>query len=170
MTGDAALETVYRSADMNAEQDAGAIKNLLMSHGIDALLCDDNSPGVLEGTYEVRVPPAQLHEAESIISTVNQEDPGRADPTHELDMVTFRITEGTTAEMEALAIQGILDASGIAAIVMGNSTLPNLAFYVKVAKADAERATQVIAEAEEAGPAAACEAALESERNAEPQV
>lgn len=163
MTGDTGLRTVYRSADMNAEQDASAVKNVLVSAGLDAQLFDDTAPGVLSGTYEVRVPAEQVAQAEALIATLDPDDPGRADPSHDLDMVTVRSTMGTTGEVEALAIKGILDSNGINAVIVGASTLPNLSFEVKVARADLERAQAAIAEAEAAGPAAAVEAERESE-------
>ena len=66
--------------------------------------------------------------------------------------------------MEALGIQSILDANGISALIQGSSTLPNLSFTVQVAREDFERAQTALSEARAAGPAAAAEAALESER------
>jgi hypothetical protein len=65
--------------------------------------------------------------------------------------------------MEALAIQSILDANGISAVLVGASTLPVFSFSVKVARDDFERAQAALAEARAAGPAAAAEAAQESE-------
>jgi hypothetical protein len=44
--------------------------------------------------------------------------------------------------------------------------MPNLSFFVQVAKADLEAARAAIAEAEAAGPAAAVEAERESEEGA----
>lgn len=168
MTDQADLITVYRSADMNAEQDATGVRNLLLRNGIDAQLLDDKAPGVVPGTWEVRVSFDVAPEAERLIADVNQDDPGRADPSSDLDMVTIRRTMGTTGEMEAIGIKSILDANGISAVVVGASTLPNLSFFVTVPKTDVERAEQVILEAQAAGPAAAVEAERESESN--PQV
>jgi hypothetical protein len=163
MNGEGQLTSVYRSADANAEQDATAIRNLLMRAGLDARLCDDSVPGVLTGTYEVRVPPGQAAEAESLIATVDQEDPGRADPSSDFDMVTIAELQGATGEMEAMGIKSILDANGIGVVIAGTSTLPNLSFPVMVARADVERAEAVLAEARAAGPAAAIEAQREAE-------
>lgn len=157
------LVTVYRSADMNAEQDASAVRNVLVRNGIDAVVFDDRQPGVVDGSCEVRVPSEQLPQAEAIVATVDQDDPGRVDPSHELDLVTITEVQGTTAELEALAIQSILDANGISAMVVGSSTLPNLSFQVRVSKTDVESARVAITEAREAGPAAAAEGASESE-------
>jgi hypothetical protein len=163
MTGDSSFITVYRSADMNAEQDATAIRNLLTRNGLDAQLADDQAAGVVEGSWEVRVPAEQGAQAETLISQVDQDDPGRADPSHELDMVTIRRTDGATGELEALGIKGILDSNGISSVIVGNATLPNLSFFVNVSKSDLEAAQAAIADAEAAGPAAAVEAERESE-------
>jgi len=159
------LVIVYRSADMNAEQDAAAIRNLLVKNGLDAQLFDDSAPGVIEGTWEVRVPRAEQSQAEALVLQVDQDDPGKVDPSHELDMVTIAELQGTTAEMEAIAIQSILDANGISAVLVGSSTLPTFSFAVQVPKDDVDRARAAIAEAQAAGPAAAAEAAEESERS-----
>lgn len=163
MTGAPDLITVYRSTDMNAEQDATAVRNLFLRNGLDAQLVDSSTVGVESGAFEVRVPPAQAAQAESLLNASDQEEDAGANPSRELDMVTVRRTEGTSGEMEALAIKGILDASGVDSIIIGNSTLPNLSFFVRVASADLERAQTLIAEAEAAGPAGAVEAESESE-------
>src|SRR5687768_14090387 len=109
------LVTVYRSADMNAEQDATAVRNVLIRNEIDAQLADDNTPGVVEGTWEVRVPQSQMPQAEALIDQLDQDDPGGVDPSHNLDMVTIAELQGATGEMEAMGIQSILDANGISA-------------------------------------------------------
>ncbi len=159
MAGEASLTTVYRSADANAETDATAIKNLLIKAGLNPVLLDDTVPGVLSGTWEVRVPPEEFSFAEEVVSQVDQDEPGAPDPSSEFDMVPLADTEGgALSEIEAISIKSILDASGITAVVMGTSQLPNLGFQVQVAEADLARARQVIAEAQAAGPAAAAEA------------
>jgi len=98
-----------------------------------------------------------------LVAQVDQDDPGRVDPSHELDMVTIAEVQGLTGEMEAMGIQSILDANGISAVLVGSSTLPNLSFAVQVPQADLERAQAALAEAQAAGPAAAAEGARESE-------
>lgn len=163
MTGD--LVTVYRSADMNAESDARGVCNLLIANGLDARIADSSAAGVVVGTYEVRVPAEQAGTAETLIAGIDQDDPGRADPSHDLDMVTLRTMEGATGELEAISVRSILEANGIPCVVIGNSTLPNLAFMVQVSKLDLDRAQATLAEAEAAGPAAAVEAERESEVN-----
>src|SRR5439155_7399074 len=69
MARDSELITVFRSADHSAEEDAAEIRDRLMEAGIDAVVLDDDTPGVVEGTWEVRVPAADQARAEKIAST-----------------------------------------------------------------------------------------------------
>jgi len=62
------------------------------------------------------------------------------------------------AEMEANNIHAILEASGIPSMVVGASVIPSLEFQVQVPRENLQEAKTVIAEAQEAGPAAAAEA------------
>lgn len=161
MTADSV--TVYRSTERNAEQDATAVKNLLIQSGLNPELCDDNTPGIEDGTFEVRVPVQEWQQAEALVGTLDHDISGDPDPSPELDMVTIAELQGVTGEMEALAIQSILDANGINAVLAGSSTLPNFSFQVLIAKDDVAQAEAVLAEARAAGPAAAAEAERESE-------
>ena len=158
MAGEASLTTVYRSADANAETDTTAVKNLLIKAGLNPVLVDDTVPGVVSGTWEVRVPSEEVSYAEEMIAQIDQEEPGAPDPSADFDLVAVATTEGALSEMEAISIQSILDSNGITAVVVGASTLPNLGFEVRVAEAELERARQMIAEAQAAGPAGAVEA------------
>ena len=151
--------SVYRSADMNAETDATAVRNLLAKAGLHPELLNDDALGVVEGTWEVRVPVDEAPAAEELVAQLPQDDPAMIDPTHDLDLVTVLKTGGSTAEVEALAVKSVLDANSISAVLVGSSSLPNLGFEVQVAKDDVERATAAIADARAAGPAAAAEAA-----------
>jgi hypothetical protein len=156
--------TVYRSADLNAEEEAQAIRNVLVRNGIDAHLVDDNTPGVQSGSFAVQVPEEQAAQAEALVAeAATIDESAGTDASRDLDMVVLRRTMGATGEMEALAIKGLLDANGISNYVVGNSTLPNLSFFVNVPKTELERAEAVIIEAQAAGPAAALEAERESE-------
>ncbi|MBV6433700.1 MAG: hypothetical protein IANPNBLG_03918 [Bryobacteraceae bacterium] len=85
------------------------------------------------------------------------------DPSHELDLEAVYSSIGAEAEMEAMAIQSVLEANGIPAILEGSSTLPNLPFSVKVPLDLVETALQRIKEAQAAGPSAAEEAELAGE-------
>src|SRR4051812_16039284 len=88
------------------------------------------------------------------------------DPTEHLDLETITSHDGATAEMEAMSVKGVLEASGIEAVIVGDSVLPNLGFEVPVAKDRAAEARALVAEAEAAGPAAAEEAERAGETDA----
>jgi hypothetical protein len=66
-------------------------------------------------------------------------EPFEVDPSHALDLVTLFSSSNHDAETEAYAIHGVLEANGIVSLVVG-------------------AAQRVLAEAKEAGPAAAVEA------------
>jgi len=163
---DAELITVFRSADESAEEDAKAIRDLLANEGIHAVLLDDDAPGVPEMAWEVRVAPEASARAEELIGEAKLVDDERieADPSPELDTETvFSAPGGPTAELETIGVKSVLDAAGIGSFIVGDSVLPNLAFEVRVSREDAPKARQVIAEAQEAGPAAAEEEARKTE-------
>jgi hypothetical protein len=84
--------------------------------------------------------------------------PVKHDDSHALDMVPLFRSSNHDAEMEATAIRGVMEASGIPAVVMGASTLPVLEFEVQVPRDQLEEAQRILADARAAGPAAAAEA------------
>jgi hypothetical protein len=96
------------------------------------------------------------------------EDAPEPDPSHDLDMVTVFSDSGAMAELEAVGIQGVLEANDIPFTVSGNSTLPVTEFSVSVPESRLEDARQALADAEAAGPAAAEQGELESETNPVP--
>ena len=81
----------------------------------------------------------------------------------ELELVTVFRSAGTTAEMEALGVQALLESNGISVVLMGDSRLPNLPDEIRVAQADAARAIAIISEAQSVGPKGAEEAELREE-------
>jgi phosphomannomutase len=163
MTADAGFVTVFQAAHHNAEQDATAVKNLLIQRGFNGEVIDSGSSDLPAGTFAVRVPAPESDEAQRLIAEARPEESWRVDTSHELDMVAVAVTHGSSGEMQALAIQAVLDANGINSVLVGASTLPNLSFQVRVAAADLSKAQAAIAEAEAAGGAAADEAARNSE-------
>ncbi len=147
--------------DADAKEDAECIVELLRDAGIQAVLHDDSAPGVPEGVFEVRVPAADAARAEELIAeNPPPEEAEEMDPSSGLDLETI---VSATSEMEAMGIKNFLDSNGIAAVLVGDSVLPNFAFQVRVARDQVERARVLIADAEAKGPAAAAEAELESE-------
>lgn len=77
------------------------------------------------------------------------------DPSHELDLVTVFEPAGAEAEMEAENVKGLLEAAGIEAVLVGDTRLPNFPFAVRVSRADAENARNLIEQATQIGSAAA---------------
>lgn len=164
------LVTVYRSADQNAADDAQAVSRLLTEAGLHPVISGDETPGVVQGSYEVRVPAAEAATAEqSIASHPDPEDElMEVDPSMEMDLETVAHTDGAIGEMVAIELQSVLRASGIDALIVGASTLPNLGFEVRVPHAHADVARQVIADARASGPAAAEEASQAAEGTVPP--
>ncbi len=62
------------------------------------------------------------------------------------------------AEMEALAVKGVLDSSDIPAMIVGPTVLPNLEFQVQVPAELLEKAREIIRDARQGGRKAAEEA------------
>jgi hypothetical protein len=89
----------------------------------------------------------------SIPNEIPNEDPG-----HDLDLVTLFSSMNYDAEMEAMALHGLLEANGIESTVVGPSTIPSAEFQVQVPRAQLPEAERVMAEARETGPASAEEA------------
>ena len=164
MAEEADLVTVYRSMDASAKDDCETVAAMLSAEGIPAVLWDDSFPGVPQGAIEVRVPSAQTGQAEELIS-----DNPLADEVEEVDdsaglnLETIFQSRSNNAEFQATAIKNLLESNEIAAVLIGDSRLPNLPFEVRVAHNHAVRARLLIAEAETAGPVEAERAELESE-------
>ncbi|MFB3776948.1 MAG: hypothetical protein ACE141_05030 [Bryobacteraceae bacterium] len=87
-----------------------------------------------------------------------QESPQSPDTSDDLDLVPVFSSDKHTSEMEALAIQGVLEAGGISSIIVGGGVIPSLPYEVRVPKAKLEEALTLIAESEAAGPRGAEEA------------
>jgi len=158
------MVTVYRSMDADAAEDADCILELLTDAGIRAVLLDDSAPGVPEGVFEIQVPAPDAARAEEVIAdnplAEDDEEAEEVDPSSELDLETIA---SATSELEAMSIKNLLDSNDIAAVLVGDSVLPNFPFEVRVARDQAERARMLIANAEQTGPAAAEEAERASE-------
>ena len=84
----------------------------------------------------------------------------------DLDLETIFHAEGSsvTAEMEAMSVKNLMESNGIAAVLMGDSVLPNFPFEVKVAREQAARARKLLEDIESVGPEAAEELEAESEK------
>lgn len=157
------LVTVFRSADDAAAEDAADVRDILAEAGFPVSLRDDEQPGVPKGAWEVCVPAGQEEAALAAIAAAQQAAP-LPDASHSLDMETILEVVGTTAEFEALAVSSVLEAAGIPNEILGGSQMPNLPLQVKVPRNMLDQARTALAEAQQAGPAAAEEA----ERSGEP--
>ena len=162
------LVTVYRSMDDTAREDCEVIVEQLTAEGLSPVIVGDSEPGVPEGVHEVRVPPAEAARAEDLIAANPLAgEVGEVDASSDLDLETiYRSDSSTTGEMEAMGIKNVLEASGIAAVIVGDSVLPNLGFEVRVPRDEVAVAKELLAEAQSAGPAGAEEAEQEGEAGA----
>jgi len=155
--------------DATAKEDCETILEMLSEEGISAVMSDDSAPGVPEGTYEVRVPASQAARAEELIDeNPPLDEVEEVDDSTNLDLETIFHIEGSsvTGEMQAMSIKNLLASNGIAAVLVGDSVLPNFPFEVKVAREQAARARKLIEDTEAAAPAAAAdELEAESENN-----
>ena len=167
MAASSDLVTVYRSMDATAKEDCEVIIDILNEEGISAVMVDDSAPGVPEGTYEVRVPARDAARAEELIDeNPLPDDVEEVDDSSNLDLETIFHIEGSsvTAELQAMSIKNLLESNGIAALLVGDSVLPNFPFEVKVAREQATRARKLIEDLENVGPGAAEELEAESEK------
>ena len=164
MSDSADFVTVYRSMDATAKEDCETIVDLLAAEGITAVIRDDAAPGVPEGAFEVQVRAEDGARAEKFIEENPLPDEvEQVDDSPGLDLETVFEAVGTTAQLVAMELKTVLDANGIASVMTGDSVLPYLPFGLKVARDQAERARELIAEAQALGPVAAEEAERESE-------
>ena len=159
-----ALITVFRSAERSAEAEARDIASRLAEAGIRAIVLGDDAPGVVEGSWEVRVPAQDQARAEAIADAPqaklddepDDESDDEADDeeevsdealSHDLDFVSVFSDQGVDAEMEAISMRSLLEASGIPAVVIGSSQIPSLPFEVRVPKSRLEEARSLLEEA-----------------------
>jgi hypothetical protein len=166
MSAEPDLVTVYRSMEVDAKDDCEDVAEMLKAEGIAAAVWDDSFPGVPEGVYEVRTPAADAERAEQLIAANPLPDEvEEVDRSANLNLETIfqSSVSSNIGEIEAMGVKNLLEANGIAAVMVGDSVLPNLPFEVRVARDQAARARQLLAEAESAGPAEAEQAELESE-------
>jgi hypothetical protein len=147
--------------DPSAKEDAENIRELLTDAGIRAVMLDDSAPGVPEGVFEVQVPAADAARAEELVAENPQ--PDEVEEVDDSAALNLETIASAASEMEATSIKNLLESNGIAAVLVGDSVLPNFAFEVRVAHDQTERARLLIADAELTGPAAAEEAERASE-------
>jgi hypothetical protein len=164
MTDQTEFITIFRSGDHSAEAEATEIRERLAQAGINAIVLGDDAPGVIEGTWEVRVAVSEQNRAEALLAALeqqqaeDQEEVSEEALSHELDFVNVFVSQDPDAEMEAVALQTALKANGIPAIVIGSAQFPSLPFEVRVPKSRLDDALALIADANQSG------ASVEGER------
>jgi len=148
------LITVFRSAETDAKTDAAEVQERLSQAGIQSVVVDDDTPGVVEGSWEVRVAPEDRERAEAIASAAPPEPEDEVEVSdaalgHDLDFVPLFRSQKHDAEMEAISIQSVLEANGIPCMLVGSSSFPSLPFEVRVPKTRLEEAKNLLAEIEQ---------------------
>lgn len=118
--------------------DAEAVRELLLSAGfaVEVGVC---------------VPAEKADEARRVLARME----GEPDPSEALDLETIAVFHGIDAEMQATAVQGLLEQNGISVVTEGAFGLPSLPYEVKVAGTLAPAAKEILARAELEGRAAA---------------
>lgn len=87
-------------------------------------------------------------------------------PSDSVELALVQEADGTpleVSELEATALQTLLSASGIDAVIVGAEMMPNLPYRIQVPADQAGQAANIIAEARAAG----AEGAEEAERAGE---
>ena len=151
------LVAVFRSEEMSAYEEAAALRDLLTETGLHPKMVTGEDPGVPKGTVEIWVPASEESKAaEALASARSPAEP--VDDSEELDLVTIYEGAGITGEIEAMSIRSLLDSAGIASVLMGTASIPNLPFLVKVPRNMVDQANAAIEAAKAAGPAGADQA------------
>jgi hypothetical protein len=155
--------TVFRSGDPSAEADAIAARECLTQAGIRAILVGDDTPGVIEGAWEVRVPQAHRSRSEAILEARSEPDDEsqltKEGLSHDLDFVSLFSSQAHDAEIESVMIQSMLESNGIPCVVIGSAQYPSLGFEVRVPKSRLEEAVAVVEAARQSGASAEGESA-----------
>jgi hypothetical protein len=157
MTGSSDFITVFRSAEPDAKADAECAQQRLAQAGIRSIVVGDETPGVVEGTYEVRVAASDQAKAEAILAVPapepeDEEEVPEAGLSRDLDFVPIFSSQAMGAEVEAISLQTILESAGIPTILVGSSQFPSLPFEVRVPKSRLEEAITLV-EAAQSGAA-----------------
>ena len=125
--------------DADAKEDAECIVELLTDAGIQAVLAGRLRARRARGRFRSagagrrRRPRRRADRRESAARRSRRSGCRQSD----LDLETI---VSATSEMEAMGIKNLLESNGIAAVLVGDSVLPNFPFEVRVARDQVERA------------------------------
>jgi len=156
MTDEVEFITVFRSGDPTAKQDAESARERLDKGGIRAIVLGDDAPGVVEGSWEVRVPSADRARAEALVDLPGPKQEDESEVTtegqsHDLDFVNLASFDGPGSEMQSTLLRSALEGNGIPCAVIGISQIPSLGFEVRVPKTRLEEALTIVAGADQSG-------------------
>src|SRR5438045_8751135 len=87
MNDEAQLVTIYRSGDADADTDAARVRAYLTASGLKAVIFNDERPGVVQGSCEVRVPTDDVVRAAEPLAPYDTDSPDLADPSPEPETV-----------------------------------------------------------------------------------
>jgi hypothetical protein len=156
MTDETDFITVFRSGDPTAKQDAETALERLTQGGIRAIVLGDDAPGVVEGSYEVRVPAADRAQAEALVDLPGPQPEDESEVTtegqsHDFDFVRLAAFDGVGSEMQSILLRSALEGNGIPCAVIGIAQIPSLGFEVRVPKTRLEEALTIVAGADQSG-------------------
>jgi hypothetical protein len=156
MTDESQFITVFRSGDPTAKQDAENARVRLVKGGIQAIVLGADAPGVVEGSWEVRVPPVDRARAEALVDlpgpqAEDESEVSTEGQSHDLDFVNLATFDGPGAEMQSTLLRSALEGNGIPCAVIGISQIPSLGFEVRVPKTRLEEALTIVAGADQSG-------------------
>jgi hypothetical protein len=156
MTDETDFITVFRSGDPTAKQDAETARERLAQGGIRAIVRGDEAPGVVEGSWEVRVPAADRAQAEALVDAPapkpeDESEVSTEGQSHDLDFVSLASFDGIGAEMQSTLLRSALEGNGIPCAVIGIAQIPSLGFEVRVPKTRLEEALTIVAGVDQSG-------------------
>ena len=184
---DASFVPVFSSAGLLGLADVAFVRGVLEAGGIPVLSRGSGYAGA-GIPVEVLVPQDRIEEARRLLADAEAAGPSSADDaesasegvlsaglrypqdmgntpddSEDFDLVTVFSSDEHNAEMQAQAVQSVLEAGGIPCMIMGTEMIPALPIEVRVPKARLAEAQALLAESEAAGPKAAEEAERASE-------
>lgn len=143
---------LYQSAHPQSEEEAHQILDTLREAGIGTVrVRQEDEPGGGVRSFLVEVDRSEIYDAQACLQKAGVTFEG-LDAGEDVDFRVVFFSDKHDAEPEALAVKSLLEANGLAAFVDESSPLPNFPHKVLVAKADVERAREIIELARATGP------------------
>ena len=147
-----AYVALYQSAHPKSEEEAHEILDTLREGGIGTVrIRQEDEPGGGVRSFLVEVDSTEVYDAQAFLEKKGITAEG-LDAGSGVDFRVVFFSDKHDSEPEALSVQTLLEANGIAAFLDESSPLPNFPHKVLVARADAVRAREVIEMAKATGP------------------